>query len=104
VIIATTISVNKVKIRLTDERWKHIVLLHPGLVDSQSVILSTVKNPDYVFAGGGGELLATSKIFGNHYIVVVYKETSKDGFTITAYETNDTKWLFKKKIIWSRVS
>ena len=101
-IIATITSKNGIKIRLTDERWKHIVLMHPNLTDKQRKVLSTVKNPDYILRGSGDEKLAVLEISKNHYIVVVYKETTKDGFIITAYESSDPKWLFKKETIWSK--
>ncbi len=99
-IIATITS--KIKIRLTGERRKHIVLMHPNLIDKQRKVLSTVKNPDYILRGSGDEKLAVLETSKNHYLVVVYKEATKDGFIITAYETSDPKWLFKKEIIWSR--
>lgn len=106
--IATTTSKNGVLIRLTKERWKHIVLLlvllHPNLADKQTKVLSTVKNPDYIFKGQAGELLAVSKLSAKVCIVVVYKEVKPDGFIITAYDTTDVRWLFKKELIWSKDS
>lgn len=110
--IVTTISKNGVLIRLTEERWKHIVLMHPGLADKQTTVLTTVKNPDYVLKGGARELLAVSALSKRACLVVVYKETLllrnkeeiNDGFIITAFETTDTRWLFKKEIIWSKPS
>ena len=103
-ILASTTSKNGVKIRLTDERWKHIVLMHPNLTDKRSRVLSALKNPDYILRGKGRELLAVSEYFKNRYLVIVYKEASKDGFIITAFETTDTTWLFKKEILWSKLS
>ncbi|OGY10932.1 MAG: hypothetical protein A3A58_02945 [Candidatus Blackburnbacteria bacterium RIFCSPLOWO2_01_FULL_41_27] len=100
--ITTTISKNKVKIRLTAERWKHIVLMHPSLIDRQKQVLATIKNPDYIFRGGAGELLAVKKISQRSCLVIIYKETETDGFIITAYETTDTHWLFKKELIWNK--
>lgn len=91
-------------IRLTEERWKHIVLLHPNLADKQAKVLSTVKNPDFILKGQVQELLAVSKLSASVYIVVVYKETKPDGFIITAYDTTDVRWLFKKELIWSKDS
>ncbi|MBI2012354.1 hypothetical protein HYS90_00315 [Candidatus Curtissbacteria bacterium] len=114
--MATTISKNGVLIRLTEERWKHIVLLHPNLSDKQTEVLLTVKNPDYIFKGQTEELLAVSKLSARVYIVVAYKETlffslrskkreiKSDGFIITAYDTTDVQWLFKKELIWSKDS
>lgn len=57
---ATTLSKNGILIRLTEERWKHIVLMHPGLIGKQTKVLTTVKNPDYILKGGARELLAVS--------------------------------------------
>lgn len=102
--IAITTSKNGVLIRLTEERWKHIVLLHPNLSNKQTKVLSTVKNPDYILKGQAGELLAVSKLSEKGYIVVVYKEIRRDGFIITAYDTTDVRWLFKKELMWSKDS
>lgn len=102
--IATTASKNGVPVRLTEERWKHIVLLHPNLVDKHIKVLSAVKNPEHILKGGAGELLAVSKLSIRVYLVVVYKEIKHNGFIITAYDTTDVRWLFKKELIWSRDS
>lgn len=101
---ANTISKNGVLIRLTEERWKHIVLMHPSLVDKQKQVLATVKNPDYILKGKEGELLAVAALSKRGYLVVVYKEEIGDGFIITAFETTDTRWLFKKQTLWSKPS
>lgn len=102
--IASTFSKNGILIRLTDERWKHICLMHPALADKQTKVLSAVKNPDYIFKGKANELLAVLATSKRGYLVIVYKETEADGFIITAYETIATVWLFKKEIIWSKHS
>lgn len=91
-------------IRLTEERWKHIVLMHPSLGGKQSQVLNSVKDPDLILKGKAGELLAVLKLSKRVYIVVIYKESESDGFIITAYETTDTLWLFKKELIWSKHS
>lgn len=101
--IASTVSKNGIVIRLTEERWKHICMMHPSLIDKQKQVLATVKNPDYIFKGKAKELLAVSVIFKRVYFVVVYKHTLGDGFIITAYETTDTNWLFKKELVWNKL-
>ena len=40
-------SVNGVPIRLTDERWDHIVDSHPELASYRETILDALENPDY---------------------------------------------------------
>jgi len=102
--IATASSQNGILIRLTKERWKHIILMHPGLANKRKQILNTVKNPDYIFQGRSEELLAVLELSKRTYLVVVYRELNSDGFIITAFETTDTLWLFKKEIIWSKPS
>ncbi|KKQ43422.1 MAG: hypothetical protein US60_C0002G0030 [Microgenomates group bacterium GW2011_GWC1_37_8] len=99
-----TISKNGIAVRLTEERMKHILLMHPNLVDKQDEILRAVKNPDCILKGKAGELLAVLGSSKKTYLVVVYKEFVKDGFIITAFETTDTTWLFKKEIIWNKLS
>lgn len=102
--IVTTASKNRILIRLTEERWEHILLMHPSLEDKQKQVLATVRNPDYVMKGKQKELLAVSPLSGKGYLVVIYKEEIDDGFIITAFETTDMLWLFKKEIIWSKPS
>ena len=102
--VSVTTSKNGVSIRLTEERWEHIVLMHPNLADKKTLVLKIVKNPDYILRGKGGELLAVLRLSMRYYLVVVYKEVEDDGFIITAYETTDTLWLFKKELIWSKLS
>ena len=78
--------------------------MHPNLTDKQNKVLATVKNPDYIFEGRGSELLAVSITSKRAYLVIVYKESVDDGFIITAFETTDKLWLFKKELIWNRLS
>jgi hypothetical protein len=56
--LATVNSVNDVPIRLTEERWAHILEGHGELANMQGQILDTVAKPDRILAGGTGELLA----------------------------------------------
>lgn len=102
--IASAYSKNGVLIRLTEERWRHIVLMHPSLSNKQTQVLRSVENPDYILRGKEGEMLAVLRLSIRLYLVVIYKELAHDGFIITAYETTDTLWLFKKELIWSKLS
>jgi hypothetical protein len=91
-------SVNGVPIRLTYERWYHIVENHDDLASYFYEILETVGNPELIIRGNKGTLKATRNIGRKKWLVVVYKELSKhDGFVITAYllETKP-----KGEIIW----
>jgi len=98
-------SYNKIPIRLTIERWNHIVQRHPETRNFQQEVLQTVNKPDLIQKGDFGELIAI-RDYSNllrvaRYIAVVYKEISKeDGFIITAYITNQP--LKRREIIWKR--
>ena len=55
---AIVLSPMGVPIRLTAERWAHIVEEHEELTDFQQDVLDTVRHPERVVAGPVGELLA----------------------------------------------
>ena len=54
-------SVNGVPIRLTDERWEHILDSHPDLASYRETILDAVENPDYILASRRGALGAVGR-------------------------------------------
>jgi hypothetical protein len=106
-LVGTATSKNGTRIRLTEERWLHIISAHPEISPTEyPEILDAVENPRAVLKGEIDELLAIKeKPSGRYWLVVVYKEASKrDGFIITTYKTTDARWLFKKEIIWSKES
>ena len=79
-------SVNNVPIRLTYERWYHIVENHDDLASRFYDVLETVENPEFVMRGNGGSLKAVRNLGRKKWMVVPYREISKiDGFVITAY-------------------
>lgn len=98
-------SKNNVSLRLTKERWNHIVLRHPELDGQKEQVLETVTEPDLIQQGDFGEFIAikfyertplTSK-----YLVVIYKEVKDtDGFIITTYYAS--KPSERRKIVWKR--
>ena len=67
------VSINKIKIRLTNERLDHILTSHPEISEYVFDIGKTIKKPDYLFEGNKGECFAilNKKHF---YFVVVYRE------------------------------
>ena len=112
-VIATVRSKNGVVIRLTQERWKHITTSHLEInAKDFDVVMSVMEDPDFILYGDFGELLAVKKkARSKSWIVVPYKETvvlrtkeieQTDGFVLTAYLTTDLRWLFQRKIIWSK--
>ncbi len=51
-------SKNGVPIRLTDERWFHIVENHDEMAGYYDDVLQTVEDPDYIIKGYRGALIS----------------------------------------------
>ncbi|EFI32864.1 hypothetical protein Dthio_PD0172 [Desulfonatronospira thiodismutans ASO3-1] len=98
----TTTSINGISIRLTNERWGHIVEEHAELGEMMDFVLLTVSNPDIVLAGNSGEFLAVREFDTKKHLVVPYREINKDGFIITAFLTRRIQSLQRRKQIWPR--
>lgn len=100
-LLATLYSINGVPIRLTDERWEHILDSHPELSPSDlDNLLDTVEYPEYILPGYGGTLVAVVVLGKSSYLQVVYREVSKDdGLIITA---GIRPTMSKKKFLWRR--
>jgi len=96
------ISKGNVPIRLTEERWFHIIESHDDLAGYYDDVLDTIENPDYIIKGYKGALIALKRKGRKKFLAVVYKELSKeDGFVITAYFT--TKIILEKEVIlWQK--
>jgi hypothetical protein len=98
-------SRNGVPIRLPDERWFHIVAGHPAMVDQRPRLLETLREPDLIQQGVGGELLAIrfyeQTPLTRKFLVVAYRETSPtDGFVITAYFAR--RITTQRVVLWKR--
>jgi hypothetical protein len=80
------VSIGGVPIRLTGERWFHIIENHDDLAGYYDQVLETVEDPDFLLRGYGGAQIAVKTLGRRKYLSVVYREVSrKDGFVITAY-------------------
>ena len=95
-------SKQKVPIRLTAERWTHIVENHDDLAGYRDTVLETLERPDVLAQGKNGELLALKALEGRT-LVVVYREVSRsDGFVITAFFTTQPERIRKRGILWPK--
>jgi hypothetical protein len=95
-------SINNIPIRLTNERWIHIVENHDDLAGCFDDVLLTVESPDYVIKGYQEALIALKQREEGKFLAVVYKEIGRsDGFIITAYLTSKIK-LEREVILWQR--
>jgi len=91
-------SVNSVPIRLTYERWYHIIENHDDLASYFFEVIETVEKPESVVRGNKGTLKAVKNMGKDNWLVVIYKEISKtDGFVITAYFLDKKP---KGEIVW----
>jgi hypothetical protein len=100
--VYSTKSITGKTIRLTDERWVHIVEGHPEMAGYLNEVLLAVDSPDLVVEGGNNELLALLYERPDKLLVVVYKEESNDGFIITAFFTSKIDQLLERKIQWRK--
>ncbi len=93
-------SSNGVPIRLTEERWFHIVENHDDLAGHYDDVLDTVESPDFILRGFGGALIAVKVVARRKYLAVIYKELGRsDGFIITAYFTSR---ISRRSILWRK--
>ena len=92
-------SIKGVPIRLSYERWYHIVENHDDLASHFHDLLDTIERPTFIVRGNHGALKAVRNMGGKKkWLIVIYKESSKkDGFVITAYMLSNIP---KGEVIW----
>lgn len=98
----TVVSKRGVPIRLTDERWSHVVEEHCELAGMLHEVLEALSLPDRILAGNAGEYLAIKATSTGKSIVVVYREDAaeQDGFVITAFVTSRGRSLERRPQLW----
>jgi len=97
------VSVNKHKVRLTNERWKHITEGHQEMAGYYFEILETVSNPDYIYEGLLLELLAVQLVSLDKYMVVIIENQKvlTDLLLLLSFTTKLSN-LKNKKLIWEK--
>jgi len=98
-------STNGVPMRLTQERWRHIIARHPEAADQKDRVLETISAPDVIQEGDLDTLLCARSydqtLLSEKLLVVIYKEVSEiEGFILTAYFTNELSK--RRRVLWSR--
>jgi hypothetical protein len=95
-----TQSVDGVPIRLTEERWFHIVENHDEVAGYYDEVLDTVADPEVILPGYGGSLIAVRSHGPQRHLCVIYRQRSTaDGFIITAYFS---RRIDRRKVLWNR--
>ncbi len=93
-------SVNQIPIRLTSERWVHIVENHDDMAGYYEDVIEVLENPDLILNGYNGSLIAVKEYGQKRYLSVIYRELSQDdGFVISAYFTSKVD---RKKAKWKK--
>lgn len=93
-------SVNGVPIRLTGERWGHIVANKRYMKAYYGKVLATVQNPTWILRGYRGALIAVLSLGRRQFLNAVYREVSRqDGFIITAFVS---RRINRGNIIWPK--
>lgn len=79
-------------IRLSAERWTHIVESHSELAGRMEDVLDTVSSPVWITAGYRLALVAWRPLGRGRFLAVVYRESSDaDGFVVTAFVTRSAR-------------
>lgn len=98
-------SRNGVPVRLTEERWQHIVHRHPEMEGQREKVLEALTEPDVVQRGDFGALLAVrfyaETPMREKFLVAAYRElNAEDGFVLTAYLTRRPS--ARRETVWRR--
>lgn len=105
-VLATVNSKRGIPVRLTHERWSHIVESHDYMAGHLDLEVETLADPEYVVLGVKGELLALKRYdhtaIGSKHMVVAYREYERDGFVVTAFMTSKTDKLIKRGLQWRK--
>ncbi len=96
-----TTSKNGILVRLPDERWQHITTEHAEVSDLRAEVLKVDSEPEAIYEGGDGELLAVREVEAGKWLVVVYRELGDEGFIITAFWTRRKQSLDRRTVVWS---
>jgi hypothetical protein len=97
-VIGTAVSINGVTIRLTDERWEHILDVRPFMRGYEGDVLDAVGDPEMILRVAGGALVAVVSLGRSGFLHVIYREVShSDGFIITAYFKDSYN---RRQVIW----
>ena len=104
--VGKVISKNGKEIRLTAERWSHIVEAHDYMAGNQDLVFETLEDPDVIVKGEKDEFIAIKHYdktsISEKNVIVMYKEQKKDGFVITAFLTSKPEKIMKKEVIWKK--
>ncbi len=95
-------SINGVPIRLTQERWEHIIRNKPYMLPHHTQVLEAIERPVWVLRGYAGAIVAVLALGKEKHLHVVYKELSqRDGFVLPAFVARKVN---RSAVIWPKRS
>jgi predicted RNA-binding Zn ribbon-like protein len=107
--LAQVVSKGGVPLRITAERWAHIIENHDYMAGNLDRVIETLQDPDYIVRGSKGAKLAlkhyTATVISEKDLVAIYREVgAADGFLITAFMTSKGgTHLRKGALLWRRL-
>jgi hypothetical protein len=98
-ILRSTFSVMGHRIRLTAERWIHVVEHHEELAGMLEDVLVTIASPETVYAGKAGESIAVTEYDTGLWLAAVYID-QQEGFVVTAFLTSRRSYFERRLQLW----
>jgi hypothetical protein len=66
-------------------------------------VLEVIAEPERIFGGNAGELIAVKEHSPGKYFVVIYREVNEgDGSVITAFLTKRIKQIERRRMLWQK--
>jgi hypothetical protein len=85
------VAFDGIRVALSEERWRHIVLRHPELKNEKSLILDAVATPDEVYVDPTGAIHALKHAGGvSDFLVVIYS-VNGEGYIRTTHYTSSRR-------------
>ena len=107
-ILATVNSQRGIPVRLTHERWSHIVESHDYMAGHLDLVLETLADPDCIASGIRDELMALKlypdTALGRKHVVVADRASQADGFIVAAFMTSKAEKVTKRGLQWQKSS
>lgn len=89
-------SVNNVPIRLTYERWHHIVENHDDLASYYYDVLETIERPHFVIRGSKGSQKATKNFSQRKRCLAMISDFIKEDCTDLIEKNRNTEGLYQQ--------
>ena len=91
-------------VELTEERWQHIVIEHPEVIDHKEKIPVVLADPDYVKRSKRDERVMLyyryfADILDGKYLLIAVKKDLSRSFVVTGYVTRS---VMKGEMLWER--